>query len=202
MVHTRFDHMPKALHANNRKEYVNQALITWCSKQGIQLQFIAPYTPQQNGVAKRFNQTLVELARAMQEAKNLPESLWLTTIAHAAYLRNRAFTNALKTMTPYEHWHLKKPGVTHLREYGSPVIILIEGINVPKLNLKAQEHLFVGFDDETSSVKYFDRQTKQVKHSCNYCFIHPQSEGELGLGTLSGGSGGRADEDLMKKKQQ
>ena len=65
MVHTQFDHMPKALHADNRKEYVNQALITWCSERRIQLQFIAPYTPQQNGVAECFNQTLVELAHAM-----------------------------------------------------------------------------------------------------------------------------------------
>ena len=137
MVHTQFDHMPKALCADNRKEYVNQALITWCSERRIQLQFIAPYTPQQNGVAECFNQTLVELAHTMWEAKKLPESLQPTMIAHAAYLWNWAFTNALKTMTPYEHWHLKKPDVTHLWENGSPVIILIEGKNVPKLNPKS-----------------------------------------------------------------
>jgi hypothetical protein len=93
----------------------------------------------------------------MRDAKNIPISLWPTTIAHTAYLRNRAYSNALKTQTPYERWYKKKPDVTHLQEYGSPVIVLIEGENVPKLEPKAREYLFVGFDDETSSVKYYDK---------------------------------------------
>jgi transposase InsO family protein len=86
MLHTQFRHMPKALCADNGKEYVNQILRNWCNEHGIQLQSTAPYTPQQNGVAEHFNRSLVELARAMRDAKNIPISLWPTTIAHAAYL--------------------------------------------------------------------------------------------------------------------
>jgi len=53
----------------------------------------APYSQAQNGVAERMNRTLVELARAMLSAANLPEFLWEPAVAHAAYLRNRAYTS-------------------------------------------------------------------------------------------------------------
>ena len=41
------------------------------SKHGIQHQKTVPYTPQQNGVAKRTNGTLVEIARCMLYSKGL-----------------------------------------------------------------------------------------------------------------------------------
>ncbi|KAF8625757.1 hypothetical protein AX15_005211 [Amanita polypyramis BW_CC] len=187
MLQTKYRSMPGALRADNGKEYVNQALTAWCNEWGIGLQFTAPYMPQQNGVAERFNRTLVELARTMRTARNIPKNLWPTAVAHAAYLQNRAYTSAVKTQTPYERWNHKKPDVAHLREYGSPVVVLIEGEKVSELDPKAQEHLFLGFEDETSSINYYDARTHHVKRSHNYRFINPQSEGELGSGTLSGG---------------
>jgi len=57
---------------------------------------------------------LVELARAMINAHELPEFLWELAVAHAAYLRNRAFTSPLGDHTPYEIWHNNKPNVAHL----------------------------------------------------------------------------------------
>jgi hypothetical protein len=58
----------------------------------------APYLPSQNGVAERMNQTLVELARAMITARELPEFLWEAATAHAAYLRNRSFSSSVATV--------------------------------------------------------------------------------------------------------
>ena len=60
--------------------------------EGIIIETSAPYSPSQNGVAERFNRTLLELARAMLISKNLPTFLWDEAVAHAAYLRNRAPT--------------------------------------------------------------------------------------------------------------
>ena len=186
MLQTKFKCVPGALPADNGKEYVNQALTNWCHEQGIQLQFMAPYMPQQNGVAEHFNRTLVELAHTMHKARKISKNIWPTTVAHAAYLQNHAYTSALKTQTPYERWNDKKPNIAHLREYRSPVIVLIEGEKVSKLDPKAWEHLFVRFKDETSLIKYYDVCMHHIKWSHNFCFINPQTEGELGSGTLSG----------------
>jgi transposase InsO family protein len=43
----------------------------FASEKGIIVETTAPYSPSQNGVAKRFNQTLLELAWAMLIEKDL-----------------------------------------------------------------------------------------------------------------------------------
>jgi transposase InsO family protein len=123
---TRYRMQPSMIRIDNGTEYINDDLISWCKDQGIEVQRTAPYLPQQNGTAERLNRTLIELVRAMLISKGLPECLWAEAVSHAAYLRNRASTWALKGATPNELWDGVKPNVTHLREFGSPVYVLIE----------------------------------------------------------------------------
>jgi transposase InsO family protein len=58
LVEKQFGHHILKLRFDNGGEYVNNKLITFCTKQGIQMQHIVPYTLQQNGVAERKNRTL------------------------------------------------------------------------------------------------------------------------------------------------
>ena len=99
---------------DNGKELVNDKLKKLAADEGIIIETSAPYSPFQNGVVKRFNWTLLELARAMLISSNLPTFLWDEAVAHAAYLQNRALTQALNGKTPYEAWHGAKPNVSHL----------------------------------------------------------------------------------------
>ena len=48
-------------------------VVLTCTKHGIQMQHIVPYTPQQNGVSKRKNCTLKEMDNCMLHAKGLSE---------------------------------------------------------------------------------------------------------------------------------
>jgi hypothetical protein len=123
---------PKAIRIDRGKEFLNEPLESWCKGQGLDFQLTAPYSPSQNGIAERMNRTLVELARAMVDAQQLPEFLWEPAVAHAAYLRNRAYTKPLKGKTPYETWVKKKPDISHLREYGAPVWILLQGQHIQR----------------------------------------------------------------------
>jgi hypothetical protein len=86
----------------------------------------AAYSPSQNGVAERMNRTLVELACAMINARDLPKFLWELAIKHAAYLRNCAYTRVCTKM-PYQAWTGEKPDISHLREFGVPIWILQQG---------------------------------------------------------------------------
>jgi len=76
----------KALCFDWGKEFINEDLQNWCAEQGLEIQTTAPYSPAQNGIAECMNRMLVELARAMINAHELPEFLWELAIAHAAYL--------------------------------------------------------------------------------------------------------------------
>ena len=121
-----------AIRADRSTEFINENLKEWCHAQGIELQVTAPYSPSQNGVAEQMNRTLVELTCAMLIAAQLPEFLWEPTVAHATYLRNLSSTKPLAKITPYQIWHGRKPNVAHLREFGAPVWILLQGQKVQR----------------------------------------------------------------------
>ena len=44
----------------------------YCADEGIQCHFSTPYTPQQNGVVERCNQTMVATARALVKKRGMP----------------------------------------------------------------------------------------------------------------------------------
>nr|GEX54824.1 zinc finger, CCHC-type [Tanacetum cinerariifolium] len=70
---------------------------------GIIHETIAPYTPQQNGVAKRKNRALKEMVNSMLSYSGLSEEFWGEAMLTACYLLNRVPNKRNKT-TPYELW--------------------------------------------------------------------------------------------------
>jgi hypothetical protein len=63
---------------------------------------MAPYTPQQNGVIERQNQTVVGTAQSMLKAKNLPGIFWGEAVMAAVYTLNRTMMKDNGGKTPYE----------------------------------------------------------------------------------------------------
>jgi transposase InsO family protein len=197
---------PRATCTDLGREFVNESLRTWCCERGIENQTTAPYSPASNGIVERANRMLVELARAMIVQQNMPEFLWEHAVAHAAYIRNRSYMRSLRgETTPYELWYKCKPSVAHLREFGAPVWILLQGqAEQRKLLPKSQRRAYVGYEDGPRAVKYYTADTKRVLTSRNYRFLSPpaqgpsaenievapdeQREGESRGGTLSSGA--------------
>jgi len=73
-------------------------------------------------------------------------------------------------MTPYEAWTGKKPDVSHLREFGCNVWVLDETLNKSKLAPRLRKMIFVGFEDGSKVVRYWDRATRRIKVSRNVAF--------------------------------
>ncbi|GJW63544.1 retrovirus-related pol polyprotein from transposon TNT 1-94 [Tanacetum coccineum] len=72
------------IRTDNGTEFKNATLKAHYEKLGIMQQFSTPRTPQQNGVVKRCNRTLVEAARTMLIFSRLPEFLWAEAVATAS----------------------------------------------------------------------------------------------------------------------
>eukprot|EP00253_Pinus_taeda_P007076 PITA_07076 len=66
----------KALRSDNGGEYISDEFKDFCKAEGIRRERIAPHNPQQNGVAKRKNRTIVGAAQAMLHDQGLPLHLW------------------------------------------------------------------------------------------------------------------------------
>jgi transposase InsO family protein len=62
----------KAIRTDRGGEFNSGAFVVFCSEHGIKHNTTTPYTPQQNGVVERRNQTVVEMARCLLKTKGVP----------------------------------------------------------------------------------------------------------------------------------
>lgn len=90
------------LRSDNGGEFVNNDLQTWIKNKGIQHKTSAPKTPEQNGVAERFNRTILESCKSMLHSSSLALNLWAEAAATAVYVLNRVSSRASLLMTPYK----------------------------------------------------------------------------------------------------
>jgi transposase InsO family protein len=84
------------------------------------MEFTAPYSPQQNGIAERFNRTLLERLIVVITAKNIPKFLWPYIAKLVAYIKNRTYSKTIDK-TPYEALLQSKPNISNIRILGSLV---------------------------------------------------------------------------------
>nr|GEZ14543.1 hypothetical protein [Tanacetum cinerariifolium] len=73
----------KVIRCDNGTEFKNREMNQFCEMNGILGQFSVARTPQQNGVAKRRNRTLIEAARAMLADSKLPITFWAEAVNNA-----------------------------------------------------------------------------------------------------------------------
>jgi hypothetical protein len=78
------------------------------------------------------------------------------------YLWNRSYTRSLDK-TPYEIWKKKKLNVAHLREFEAPVWVLLQGKKEQwKMLPKSKWCAYIGYDDGSKSVKYYNAETQKI----------------------------------------
>ena len=65
-------HKLGTLRTDRGGEFTARAFGEYCAGQGIQRHLTASYTPQQNGVVERRNQTVLGMARCMLKAMGVP----------------------------------------------------------------------------------------------------------------------------------
>ncbi|GJW08748.1 putative ribonuclease H-like domain-containing protein [Tanacetum coccineum] len=65
--------------------------LLFCGMKGVKREFSVARTPQQNGVAKRKNRTLIEAVRTMLAYSLLPTTFWAEAVSTACYVQNRVY---------------------------------------------------------------------------------------------------------------
>jgi hypothetical protein len=124
----------KAIHSDNGTEFRNASFDEFCPEHGIDQQFSTLRVPQQNGVVKRKNRTLVKMARMMLDEHRTPRHFWADGISTACYILNRIILRSILHLTPFELRFGRKPSVSHLRPFGCKCFTLKHG-NLINLSL-------------------------------------------------------------------
>lgn len=139
----------KKLRTDRGTEYLSREFTTFLEANGIERQLIAAYSPQQNRVSERRNRSLVEMARAMIKAKDLPLKFWAEAVYTAAYIQNRTSSRAIENKTPFEGWNGTKPTLSHMKVFGSICYVHIPDEKRKEWDDKSKKAIFVGYSSQT-----------------------------------------------------
>ncbi|KAJ9553795.1 hypothetical protein OSB04_017840 [Centaurea solstitialis] len=157
----------KVIRSDNGTEFKNAYLNSFCEEKGIERQYSAPRTPQQNGVAERRNRTLIEAARTMLADSKLPITFWAEAVNTACYVQNRVLIVKSKGKTPYELFEKKKPYIGFLQPFGCPCTILDTKTHIGKFESKSDDGFFVGYSSQSKAHRVFNSSTRIIEESDN-----------------------------------
>jgi transposase InsO family protein len=76
----KFDAKFKKIRSDNGTEFKSTQIEDYLDEEGIKHEFLAPYTPQQNGVAERKNMTLIEMARTILDEYKTSNRFWTEAV--------------------------------------------------------------------------------------------------------------------------
>jgi transposase InsO family protein len=141
-------------------EFAAADFVDYCAQLGVRRQLTAPYTPQQNGVVERRNQSVVGTARSMMKAKDLPGMFWGEAVSTAVYLLNRSSSKAIGGKTPYQLWNGVTPAVEHLRTFGCIAHVKVNTPHLKKLDDRSWRMVFVGYEPGSKAYRVYDPTTR------------------------------------------
>ncbi|GJR95759.1 retrovirus-related pol polyprotein from transposon TNT 1-94 [Tanacetum coccineum] len=132
-------------------EFLNKTLHAYFAQEGIEHQTSTARTPEQNGVVKRQNCTLVEAARTMLSAAKVPLFFWAEAIATTCFTQNRSLVIPRHEKTPYHIINGRKPSVKFFHIFGSLCYIIRDGENLDKMKEKDTPPLIIQTTPETKN---------------------------------------------------
>ena len=134
-------------------EYIGKEFKTLCVNAGINIEYTATNTPQQNGVSEKDGQTLAQITRCLMKDVNFPPSLWGELILTVAYLSNRSSHSALAGAAPYSRINNNEADLSRLRAIGARAFVHRETYT-RKLDDRAFEVKLCRFSQDKDSRAY------------------------------------------------
>ncbi|MBW0546417.1 hypothetical protein O181_086132 [Austropuccinia psidii MF-1] len=108
--------------SNNGTKFKNHDLLMFFQKEGISHLVTSPYTPQQNPISERGNQTTINKARCLLKDSGLPLLYWAEAVNTSVHLESLTPNSAISFGKPFKRWHHKKQSLNHLHNFGFQAI--------------------------------------------------------------------------------
>jgi len=160
----------KILRTDNGTEYESNEFQDYYREAGMKRETTKSYTPEQNGVAKRKNRSIILAVCAMLHDEGLPKFLWAEAANTVVYVQNRCPHQALDSKTPEEMLTSKKPDVSHFRIFGSLVYFHVPKEKRSKLGASGKKGIFVGYSENSKGYRIYVVGQKEVEISHDVTF--------------------------------
>ncbi|KAL4289791.1 hypothetical protein GQ457_14G011090 [Hibiscus cannabinus] len=108
------------------------------------------------------NMTILNMARSMLKAKNMPKEFWAEVVSCDVYLSNRSPTKNVDNVTPQEAWSGRKPSVRHIRVFGSIAYAHVPDQGRLKLDNRISKYVFIGDESNSNGYKLFSPSNGRI----------------------------------------
>ena len=160
-----------SIRSDHGGEFENKDFESFYEEHGIEHNFSAPRTPQQNGVVERKNRSLEEIAGTLLNDTFLPKYFWAEAVNTACYIMNRALIRPILKKTPYELYNGRKPNISHLHVFGCKCFVLNNGKdNLGKFDAKSDEGIFLGYSLQSKAYRIYNKRTMNIEESIHVTF--------------------------------
>nr|GEU85250.1 hypothetical protein [Tanacetum cinerariifolium] len=127
-------------------------------------------SPQQNGVVKRRNRTLIKASRTMLIYAQAPLFLWAKVVATACYTQNRSIIRLRYGKTPYKLLDNKLADLSFLHVFGALCYPTNDSENLGKLRPKADIGIFIGYAPTKKAFWIYNRRTRRIVETIHVDF--------------------------------
>lgn len=121
-VERQFGYTVKNFYSDQGSEYTSAEVKEFFRSKGIQQRFSTKHSPKSNGLAERFNYTLLNDIRTMLQGGNLSSYFWKEAAFYSTYIRNRVYRRDLQD-SPYHFLTQKTVKLTDFHIFGERVYV-------------------------------------------------------------------------------
>ena len=132
---------------------------------------MAPYSPEQNGIAECMNQTIQERIVSMLQHSGLSDGFWAEALLTVVHIINMSPSRPLGLQIPQEIWTGSKPNYDKLRIFGCEAYALIPKDDHRKLEPRSRKCIFLGYGpDGEIGYRLWDPEHRQIVRSSDVVF--------------------------------
>ena len=156
------DRQLKCIRTDRGGEFLSNEQKGFMEESGIEHQTSMPDSPQQNGRAEQFQQTILNKAESMCHMAGLSSGFWSYAVRTAIHVYNVTPIAKDGFKTPKKMWSGLTPDISHLRIFGCSAYVTINKKKRQKLDPKSQEMTFIGYEPGSKGYQFWDKDSRSI----------------------------------------
>ncbi|GFX54862.1 retrovirus-related Pol polyprotein from transposon TNT 1-94 [Trichonephila clavipes] len=136
---------------------------------GIKHEVTNSYTPEMNGVTKRFNLTVLDGIKTLLKSSEVPHKFWGEALLCFTYAWNQ-ICHKDGNKTPFEKYSGRKPSVLHLKPFGCLAYAGVPKQIRKKFDMRAKMGILMGYVQRTKGYRIWLIDENKLVETINVRF--------------------------------